>query len=45
MRDVSQRDLSSTILGQPVSFPVGVAPTGGHGYLWPEGEVHTFKGR
>lgn len=44
LRDVSQRDLSTTLLGERVSFPVGVAPMGAHGYFWPGGEVDTFKG-
>src|SRR5215217_4122510 len=37
--DVSQRDQSTTILGQPVSSPLIVAPTGLAGMLWPRGEV------
>jgi isopentenyl diphosphate isomerase/L-lactate dehydrogenase-like FMN-dependent dehydrogenase len=37
--DVSQRDQSSTILGQPVRSPLILAPTGLAGMLWPRGEI------
>jgi L-lactate dehydrogenase (cytochrome) len=37
--DVSQRDQSTTILGQRVSSPLIVAPTGLAGMLWPRGEM------
>jgi L-lactate dehydrogenase (cytochrome) len=37
--DVSRRDQSTTILGQPVSSPLIVAPTGLAGMLWPRGEM------
>ena len=37
--DVSKRDQSTTILGQPVASPLIVAPTGLAGMLWPRGEA------
>ncbi|HEV7507676.1 MAG TPA: alpha-hydroxy acid oxidase [Thermoanaerobaculia bacterium] len=36
--DVSHRDLTTTVLGQPVSMPILVAPTAFHGLATPEGE-------
>lgn len=36
--DVSRRDLSTTVLGQPITFPVLVAPTAFHGLATAEGE-------
>jgi isopentenyl diphosphate isomerase/L-lactate dehydrogenase-like FMN-dependent dehydrogenase len=41
--NVSQRDQTTTILGQPVSSPLIVAPTGLAGMLWPRGEVEAAK--
>ena len=41
--DVSRRDLSTTVLGQPVSMPVLVAPTAFHRLADPEGEVATVR--
>ncbi|XP_076339475.1 2-Hydroxyacid oxidase 1-like isoform X2 [Tachypleus tridentatus] len=43
LRNVSCRDLSTTILGQPVSFPVGVAPTAMQKMAHPDGEVATAR--
>ena len=37
--DVSKRDQTTTILGQQVSSPLIVAPTGLAGMLWPRGEA------
>lgn len=42
--DVSQRDQTTTILGQPVSSPLIVAPTGLAGMLWPRGEIAAAQG-
>jgi L-lactate dehydrogenase (cytochrome) len=39
MVDVSSRNLASTMLGQPVSMPVGLAPTGLTGILHGDGEI------
>lgn len=41
--DVRQRDLSTTLLGTPISFPVLVAPTAFQSMAWPEGELHTAR--
>ena len=43
MRDISERDLSTTVLGQKLSMPVLVAPTAFHRMAHPEGEVATAK--
>ena len=40
---VGQRDLATTVLGQPVSFPVLVAPTAFHRLACPEGELATAR--
>ena len=42
--DVSQRDLSTSILGQAISMPVIVAPTAFHALSDPDGEVATARG-
>jgi 4-hydroxymandelate oxidase len=39
LRDVSQRDMSTTVLGVPVSMPVIIAPTAFHGMAHAEGEI------
>lgn len=39
MVDVSSRNLSTTMLGQPVSMPVGLAPTGLTGIMHGDGEI------
>src|ERR671914_1820651 len=36
--DVSERDLSTTILGQPISMPVLTAPAAFHAMAHPDGE-------
>lgn len=41
--DVSRRDLSATVLGQPLSFPVLVAPTAFQRLAHPKGEVATAR--
>ena len=41
--DVSSRDLSTTILGQNIDFPVMCAPAGGQRYAHPEGERATAR--
>ncbi len=43
LRDVSQRDLATTVLGQRVSMPILVAPTAFHGMAHPDGEVATVR--
>jgi L-lactate dehydrogenase (cytochrome) len=37
--DISKRDLSTTILGEPVSLPIGLAPVGMTGLIWGDGEI------
>ena len=39
--DIDNRDLSTTILGEPISFPVMVAPAGGQRQHHSEGELAT----
>ncbi|XP_077997277.1 uncharacterized protein LOC144450511 [Glandiceps talaboti] len=41
--DVSERQLSTSILGCPIDFPVCIAPTGFHGLACDEGEVASVK--
>ena len=42
--DVSHRDLSTSILGYPIDFPVCIASTGMHMLAHPDGEVATAQG-
>ena len=44
LRDISHRNISTTVLGQPISLPVMIAPAGAHMVAHPEGEVATAKG-
>ena len=44
LRDVSNRDLTTTVLGHRISFPVCVAATAMHRMAHPEGEVATARG-
>jgi 4-hydroxymandelate oxidase len=44
LRDVTSRTLATTVLGQPVSMPILVAPTAFHGMAHAEGEVATARG-
>ncbi|XP_038051626.1 hydroxyacid oxidase 1-like [Patiria miniata] len=44
LRDVSQRDISTSILGHRLSFPVGVSPTARQTFVHRDGEVATAKG-
>ncbi len=39
MVDVDRRNLATTILGQPVSMPLAIAPTGLTGLQWGRGEI------
>jgi 4-hydroxymandelate oxidase len=43
LSDVSHRDLSTTVLGHPVSFPILVAPTAMQKMAHPDGEVATAR--
>ena len=44
LRDISQRDISTTLLGEPVSLPVLISPAGMHMNVHPEGELATARG-
>jgi isopentenyl diphosphate isomerase/L-lactate dehydrogenase-like FMN-dependent dehydrogenase len=41
--DISQPDLSTTVLGQTAAFPILVDPAGGHGRAHPQGELATVR--
>ena len=41
--DISQRDLSTTVLGQRIEFPVMIAPAGLQGRAHPDGELATAR--
>ena len=41
--DISEMDLSTTVLGQRIEFPVMAAPSGGHARAHPEGELATAR--
>src|SRR5258707_4839643 len=43
LRDVSQLDLSTTVLGTRVSLPGLIAPCGGHHKAHPDGELATYR--
>jgi 4-hydroxymandelate oxidase len=43
LRDVAQRDLSTTVLGQTISFPVLVAPLSPQRLAHPDGERETAR--
>src|SRR5271169_1388859 len=40
MRDLSQLSISSTMLGEPVTMPLAIAPTGLTGLFHGDGEIH-----
>lgn len=42
--DINGRDLSTTVLGEKISFPVMIAPAGGQRQAHPEGELATAMG-
>ncbi|CAH1250984.1 HAO1 [Branchiostoma lanceolatum] len=39
LRDVSTRDLTTTILGEKVDMPIGISPSGLHGLAWQDGSL------
>ncbi|EFN83996.1 Hydroxyacid oxidase 1 [Harpegnathos saltator] len=43
LRDVSKRDISTTVLGQKVSMPLGVAPTAMQRMAHPDGECASAR--
>jgi 4-hydroxymandelate oxidase len=42
--DPSTVDMSSTILGVPMAFPIFTAPTSGQGQMHPDGEIGMYRG-
>lgn len=42
--DVGNRELSTTVLGEKIDFPIMVAPAGAKRHLHPEGELAAAKG-
>ena len=44
LRDVSTIDMSTTILGEKIDFPICVAPTAMQKMAHPDGEIATAKG-
>ena len=44
LRDISERDISTTVLGQKISMPVMLAPAGSHMRAHQEGELATARG-
>src|SRR5215212_4181933 len=44
LRDVTERKLATTVLGEPISFPVMVCPAGGHKIAHLDGECATARG-
>lgn len=42
-RDIENRNLSTTIMGQAVSMPVALAPVGLLGMQYPDGEIHAAR--
>lgn len=45
LRDVSVRDISTTVLGAKVSMPVGISPTAMQRMAHPEGECASARGK
>ena len=43
LTDVSHRDLSTTVLGQEIAFPIMLDPAGNHGAAHPEAEIASVK--
>ncbi|XP_076338973.1 uncharacterized protein LOC143240435 [Tachypleus tridentatus] len=43
LRDVSARDMTVTILGQKINFPIGVSPSAYQRLAHPDGEIATAK--
>nr|XP_039262770.1 hydroxyacid oxidase 1-like [Styela clava] len=43
LRNVANVDISTTILGSKISFPICIAPSAYHGLCTPDGEISTAK--
>ena len=44
LRDISNRDLTTSVMGTEISMPVFVCPAGGHKLAHPDGELATARG-
>ena len=44
LRDVDDRDISTTMLGEEISLPVFICPAGSHVKAHPDGELATARG-
>ena len=44
LRDISERDISTTVLGERISLPVMLAPAGSHMRAHQDGELATVRG-
>ncbi len=44
LREVVNRDISTTVLGEEISLPVMISPAGSHMLAHPDGEIATAKG-
>lgn len=44
LRDVTNIDISTTILGEQISMPLGIAPTAYQRMAHPDGEIAIAKG-
>lgn len=45
LRGISQVDLSTTILGERITMPIGIAPTATQKLAHPDGELATARGK
>lgn len=45
LRDVSQQDISVTVLGHQLSMPICVSPTAYQAMAHPDGELATVRGK
>ena len=43
LRNMDGRSLATTMIGQPVTMPVAIAPTGFTGMMWADGEIHAAR--
>lgn len=43
LRKMDGRSLATTMIGQPVTMPVAIAPTGFTGMMWADGEIHAAR--
>ncbi len=44
LRDISERNISTTVLGEEISLPVMICPAGSHALAHPDGELATARG-